>query len=91
MAGGLTTAPGLPLATVTGSGENTATYLLPTRPDSGLPDLPSHAFEQVSDAAHVRGARVIREPGDIALGRSPDTYALMRETVHRNLYRIPVP
>jgi eukaryotic-like serine/threonine-protein kinase len=78
------------LAHVSGSGENVATYLLPIGSESGLPDLPPHPFAHVSEAAHVPGARVIREPGEIALGRTADTYAVVRETVHRNLYRIPL-
>jgi Tol biopolymer transport system component/predicted Ser/Thr protein kinase len=78
------------IAQVTGSGESVVTYLLPTRTETGLPDLPQQPFAQVADVARVAGARVVREPGDIALGHAPDTYAVVRETVHRNLYRVPL-
>jgi hypothetical protein len=36
------------------------------------------------------GVRVIAST-DVAPGRTADTYAFTRESVQRNLYRIPVP
>ena len=50
---------------------------------------PSGGFAKLEDAARAQGARVINET-DVAFGPTPDIYALVRETVHRNLYRIPL-
>ena len=81
------------LAKQTGGGEgtgNTGTYLLLVPPGTELPDLPPRGFVKLEDAAHANGARVIKESTDVAIGPTPDIYALVRETVHRNLYRIPL-
>ncbi len=47
-------------------------------------------FPHVSDAARVKGARVVHESVDIALSRNGNGYAILRETVQRNLYRTPL-
>jgi eukaryotic-like serine/threonine-protein kinase len=80
------------IAKQTGGGEggNTGTYLLPVSPGMELPDLPPGGFAKLEDAARAQGARVINETTDVAFGPTPDIYALVRETVHRNLYRIPL-
>ncbi|MGH9521126.1 MAG: hypothetical protein ACRD3E_01190, partial [Terriglobales bacterium] len=78
------------IANETGSGEETATYLVPTRSGTELPNLPAERLRQAADASHLPGTVVIRDPGVIALGRKPGQYAIQRESVHRNLYRIPL-
>ena len=81
------------IAKQTGGGEgigNTGTYLLPVPPGTELPDLPSAGFATLEDVGRANGARVIKETTDVAIGPTPDIYAFMRETVHRNLYRIPL-
>lgn len=74
----------------TGSGESKETYLLPARSGTELPELPAGGLSQVSDAAHTKGARATHAPVEVALGRHGDSYAVLRETVQRNLYRIPI-
>lgn len=81
----------LAIAAQSGAGEETATYLVPIRGRTEVPELPPGGLTQPADAAKINGAHVIREPGGIALGRTVDSYAVLRETVHRNLYRIPIP
>ncbi len=78
------------IAAESSSGEETATYLLPVRRDTELPDLPAGGLSQASDAARLPGVHIIREPGAVALGPAADKYAVQHETVHRNLYRIPI-
>jgi hypothetical protein len=75
----------------TGSGDaETEWYLLPTRAGSELPELPPRGLARLSDAMQVKGARIIRGPTNIAFSRSADVYAFLGETVHRNLFRIPL-
>lgn len=66
------------------------TYVLPTRPETMLPDLPPAGFRSEAELAAVPGVRVI-DAADVGAGPSPDVYVFSRETVQRNLYRIPLP
>jgi hypothetical protein len=66
------------------------TYALPIPPGSALPKLPSGGFKSEAEIAAVPGVRVIGA-ADIGPGPSPDIYAFSRETVQRNLFRIPLP
>ncbi|HLX84315.1 MAG TPA: hypothetical protein VKR59_10480 [Terriglobales bacterium] len=52
-------------------------------------DLAAHGFEP-DELAAIPGVRVIDQP---FITPSPDTsvYAFSKETVHRNLYRVPLP
>jgi serine/threonine protein kinase/Tol biopolymer transport system component len=65
------------------------TYVLPTRQRTLLPDLPVGGFRSEAELAAVPGVRVI-EAADIDPGPTPDTYTFSRETVQRNLYRVPL-
>jgi Tol biopolymer transport system component len=66
------------------------TYILPLPPGRVLPELPSGGFRSETEIAALPGVRVIHA-SDIAPGATPDVYAFSRETVQRNLYRVPVP
>ena len=79
------------LAQQTGSGDQLGLHVIPTRGDSELPDVPTGGFGAFADAAHAKGARVINQAGDVGLSATPDRYAFVRETVHRNLFRIRLP
>ena len=78
------------LAKQTGAGEEVGTYVLPIRPGTELPNLPPGGYTRIEEAVRASGGRVISETMTVALGRAPNVYAFMRETVHRNLYRIPL-
>ena len=78
------------LAQQTGSGDQIGVYVLPTRGDSELPEVPLGGFDSIADAAHSKGVRAINQAGDVGLSATADRYAFVRETVHRNLFRIPV-
>jgi Tol biopolymer transport system component len=66
------------------------TYVLPTRPGTIFAEIPPGGFHSEAELAMARGVKII-EAADIGPGPSPDVYVFSRETVHRNLYRIPVP
>lgn len=60
---------------------------LPT-PDA-LPGLPSAGLHDVSQFGGLQHAHTIQS-GLVGIGRKPGTYAFLRESVQRNLYRIPL-
>jgi serine/threonine protein kinase len=66
------------------------TYVLPLPPGRALPEIPAGGFRSEAEIAGLPGVRVI-DSLDVAPGSTPDVYAFSRETVQRNLYRIPVP
>ncbi len=70
--------------------KNQPIYLLDLPVGSGVPELPSYGLSDFSQFAKLKHAHTISE-GMIGFGRVPDTYAFVRETVQRNLYRIPLP
>ena len=78
------------LAHQTGSGDQLGIYVLPTRGDSELPEVPTGGFAAIADAAQAKGVRIINQPGAVGLNETPDRYAFVREIVHRNLFRIPL-
>jgi eukaryotic-like serine/threonine-protein kinase len=65
------------------------TYVLPLRHGKMLPDIPAGGFPSEAAIAALPGVRVI-DSADIAPGASPDVYAFSRQTIHRNLYRVPL-
>ena len=75
---------------------NAATYVVSLAVPNSIPELPANGFADISEFAKLKNARAILPSGEgrvgaIWLGRKPDTYAYVRETVQRNLYRIPLP
>jgi len=66
------------------------TYVVPLSPGQTFPEIPPGGFRSEADLRQVPGVRVI-DSYDVAPGPVPDVYAYSRETVHRNLYRIPLP
>jgi hypothetical protein len=68
---------------------NGRTYVLPTEGAAMLPRIPAGGFRSETDLAAVPGV-IILPYGDLAPGPSPSIYAFSRETVTRNLYRIPL-
>ena len=78
------------LSRQTGAEEELGTYVLPIRGGTELPNLPPGGYSTIDDAVRENGVRVISETTNVALGRAPNVYAFIRETVHRNLYRVPL-
>jgi serine/threonine protein kinase len=65
------------------------TYVLPVPHGKTLPDIPAGGFPSEAAIAALPGVRVI-DSADIAPGAAPDVYAFSRQTIHRNLYRVPL-
>lgn len=65
-------------------------YSIPLRPGEMLPAIPASGFRSEREVAAVRGARRLGGVG-IFPGPSPSTYAFMRISTQRNIYRVPVP
>jgi hypothetical protein len=70
----------------------TRTYVLPLAPGQPLPASIVSAKDALSEAALAKmpGVRII-PVGNTVPGPTADVYAYTRETVQRNLYRIPLP
>jgi Tol biopolymer transport system component/predicted Ser/Thr protein kinase len=66
------------------------TYVFPLTPGRPLPESFIHELPSEQEIVKLPGVRVIAST-DVAPGRTADTYAFTRESVQRNLYRIPVP
>ena len=66
------------------------TYILPLAKGSMLPQIPSGGFRSEAELAAVPGAEVLPY-GDLALAPTAGVYAYSRDSVTRNLYRIPLP
>lgn len=65
------------------------TVIIPLKRGMMVPHLPLSGVESVSEAASLPGARIIERDASPAL--DPTIYAFVRASVHRNLYRIPIP
>ena len=66
------------------------TYVIPVSPGKLFPLIPDGGFHSGDEIAKLPGVRVI-EAADVFPGTAPGTYAFSRQTVQRNLYRVPLP
>jgi hypothetical protein len=64
------------------------TYVLPVPHGKMVPDIPAGGFP--SEAALAALAVRVIDSADVSPGPVPDAYAFSRQTVHRNLYRVPL-
>ena len=69
---------------------NRKTFAIPLRNGRMVPPLPPNGIKSRSDLDAVPGLRVIDQPVAVP-GPDLATYAFTRTSVHRNLYRIPLP
>ena len=65
-------------------------YVLPLAPGHLVPESIVHGLPSEQEILKLPGARVIPS-NDVAPGPTADIYAFTRESVQRNLYRVPVP
>jgi Tol biopolymer transport system component len=63
-------------------------YIVPLTAGEMVPPLPPHGLHSEKELAALPGARKIEE-GAVP-GPSPDVYAIQRQTIQRNLHRIPI-
>ncbi len=66
------------------------TVVLPVSTGETFPDLPASGIRDLSEAAASPGSRVIDGYG-VVPGPDPSVLAFVKATVHRNLYRVPLP
>jgi Tol biopolymer transport system component len=66
------------------------TYVFPLTPGRPVPDTIIDGLPSEQDMVKLPGVRMIPSR-DAVPGRTADTYAFTRDSVQRNLYRIPVP
>jgi eukaryotic-like serine/threonine-protein kinase len=65
------------------------TYIVPLPPGQTFPKLPPKGVASMTDAAALSGARFAEN--FVLPGNNPGVYAFSLKTVHRNLFRIPLP
>jgi serine/threonine protein kinase/Tol biopolymer transport system component len=65
------------------------TYVLPVAKGSMLPAIPTGGFRSEAEIAAAPGVEIIPH-GDVGPGPFPNVYVYSRETVSRNIYRIPL-
>jgi Tol biopolymer transport system component len=65
-------------------------YVLPLAPGHLVPESIVHGLPSEQEILKLPGARVIPS-SDVAPGPTADIYAFTRESVQRNLYRVPAP
>jgi len=70
-------------------GHNAKAYSFPLQPGRMFPPVPSEGFRSESEMAKFPGVKVINVY-DYAPGPDEGVYAYTRESVQRNLYRIPL-
>jgi Tol biopolymer transport system component len=77
---------------VAGSNEKNKAFVLPLSPGQLLPAslVSAAAFPSEAELAKMPGVRTI-PVANVVPGPTADIYAFTRETVQRNLYRIPLP
>ncbi len=63
---------------------------IPVPSGETLPVLPDKGILSLADGMALPGARLVDE-GDISPGSDPSTFAYVKTSVHRNLFRIPLP
>jgi Tol biopolymer transport system component len=66
------------------------TYAIPLRRGLMAPDLGPAGVKSPDDLKNLPGVQII-DALAIAPGMSPSTYAFRKTSVHRNLYRVPLP
>jgi serine/threonine protein kinase/Tol biopolymer transport system component len=64
------------------------TVQVPVSPGKFLPELPPNGVATVADRAQISGVRIL--DGAVIAGPTRDLSASLHQTVHRNLYRIPL-
>ena len=78
---------GLALSSRTSHGK---TLAIPIPPGEAFPKLPASGISRQEDGSGFPGSRVI-DGWSISPGPDPSVFAYVKTTVHRNLFRIPLP
>jgi Tol biopolymer transport system component len=73
--------------TLPGMRSNSGSFVIPLAPGHALPDLPPGGFASVDQLKTIPGVRELPEQ-DVFPGPDPSTYAVMRSSTQRNIYRV---
>ena len=65
-------------------------YVVPLRPGQAFPAMPARGFGSETEILALPGVHAV-DGLDVTPGPASDQYAFSRQTVQRNLYRIPLP
>jgi Tol biopolymer transport system component len=68
-----------------------ATYMIPLPSGRMLPYIPVGGIQSREGIAALPGARLISEQQGMVPSPNPSTYAFVRASTQRNIYRVPVP
>jgi Tol biopolymer transport system component len=66
-----------------------ATYVIPLFPGEVLPPLPAGGVQSASEIPALRGAKLVPQERAF-MSDVPSVYVFLRNTTHRNIYRVPV-
>ena len=66
-----------------------ATYVIPLFPGEVLPPLPAGGVQSASEIPTLRGANLVPQERAF-MSDDPSVYVFLRNTTHRNIYRVPV-
>jgi Tol biopolymer transport system component len=66
-------------------------YTIPLQPGRVLPPIPAAGFASKEAVSALPGARLISDAESVFPGPDPSTYAFMKVSTQRNIYRVPVP
>jgi serine/threonine protein kinase/Tol biopolymer transport system component len=67
-----------------------ATYAIPLPPGRMLPPIAAGGIQSRAGVAAIPGARLISEQDRTVPGPNPSTYAIVKVSSQRNIYRVPV-
>jgi len=70
-------------------GSTGRTYFIPVPPGRSFPEIPAGGFQSEADILKVPGARRV-DLFDVAAGPKAGMYAFARESIQRNLFRVPL-
>jgi serine/threonine protein kinase/Tol biopolymer transport system component len=65
------------------------TYVIPLLQGEVLPPLPPEGLHSVDQVSRLRGAQTVTQERAF-MTDNPSVYAFMRNTTHRNIYRVPM-
>jgi len=67
------------------------TYAIPLRPGQMLPLIPATGFQTKEAVAALPGAQLVSGVERMFPGPTPSSYAFVKVSTQRNIYRVPVP
>ena len=66
-------------------------HAIPLQPGRALPEIPAGGLQSKNAVAALPGARLVTTEEHAFPGPNLSTYAFMKVSTQRNIYRVPVP